>query len=227
MESLILSLVLAFLVGLIHFFGEELDEYLDSKHLLLTSFSAGLTVSYFFLVMLPEISKSFTPIEFNFLFALAGFSIFYIVEEVIYERGSNLSEVRKEFKELHSIFIFSYHFVIGFLLFFLMEDGFSQALLFYVPVLVHTAVNSLAIKEMHEEMLDKLWVKVLASFSAVLGVATSYMVDAAQVVSYSLLGLIGGMFLYIVVHDALDPRRERPVGFMIGVTIFSLAVFLL
>ncbi len=64
-------------------------------------------------------------------------------------------------------------------------------------------------------------------FNFLFALVTSYLVDAAQVVSYSLLGLIGGMFLYIVVHDALDPKRERPVGFMIGVTIFSLAVFLL
>ena len=227
METLFLSLGFAFLIGLVHFFGEEIDEYLDSKHLLLASFSAGLTVSYFFLAMLPEMSEASVNLEYEFLFALGGFSTFYVLEEVIYERGSNLSKVRKEFKELHSVFIFLYHFAIGFLIYFLMAHGRGQALLFYVPVLVHTAVNSLAIKEMHEEMLDKAWVKLSASFSAVLGVLTSYMVDPSQAVSYSVFGFIGGMFLYIVVHDALDPRKERPVGFMIGAAIFSLVVFLL
>ncbi|MFO7793618.1 MAG: hypothetical protein R6V35_01445 [Candidatus Nanohaloarchaea archaeon] len=227
MEAIFLSLGFAFLIGLVHFFGEELDEYLNSKHLLLASFSAGLTVSYFFLAMLPEMSKASVNLEYEFLFALAGFSFFYIVEELIYQRESNLSEVKKEFKELHSAFIFSYHFAIGFLIYFLMEQGQSQALLFYIPVLVHTAVNSLAIKEMHEEMLDKLWIKLSASFSAVLGAITAYLVDPSQFVSYSVFGFIGGMFLYIVVHDALDPKRERPIGFIIGATIFSIIVFLL
>lgn len=227
MEAILLSLGLAFLIGLVHFFGEKLDEYLNSKHLLLASFSAGLTVSYFFLAMLPEMSEASVNLEYEFLFALAGFSFFYIVEELIYERESNLSEVKKEFKELHSAFIFSYHFAIGFLIYFLMEQGQSQALLFYIPVLVHTAVNSLAIKEMHEEMLDKIWIKLSASFSAVLGAITSYLVDPSHFVSYSVFGFIGGMFLYIVVHDALDPKRERPIGFLIGATIFSVVVFLL
>lgn len=225
--ELYIGLGMAFLIGLVHFFGEEIDEYLTSKNLLFASFSAGLTVSYFFLAMLPEMSEASINIEYEFLFALAGFSTFYIIEEVIYERESNLSKVKKEFKELHSIFIFSYHFAVGFLIFFLMEKGFNHALLFYIPVLVHTGVNSLAIKEMDEEMLDKAWIKIFASFSAVFGVLTSYLIDASEAASFSIFGFIGGMFLYIVVHDALDPKRERPIGFMVGVALFSLIVFLL
>ena len=227
MNNLVLALIFSGFLGLVHFFGEEIDEYITSRNLFFASFSAGLTVSYFFLVMLPEMSEAPINIEYEFLFALAGFSAFYLVEEFIYERESNLSRVKKEFKELHSVFIFSYHFVVGFLIFFLMSKGFNRALLFYIPVLVHTAFNSLAIKEMHEQMLDKAWVKLSASFSAVLGVIASYMIDASEAFSFSIFGFIGGMFLYIVVHDALDPRKERPVGFMIGAAIFSLVVFLL
>lgn len=225
--ELILGTLSAFVIGLIHFFGEEVDEYLSSDSLFLASFSAGFTVSYFFLSMLPEIAEKSLSLDYEFIFALMGFAAFYLVEEFIYERGSNLSEVRKEFKELHSVFIFSYHFAVGFILYFLFTQGFNQAFLFYVPVLLHTAVNSLAIKEMHEEMLNRLWVKLTASFSAVLGVIASYIVNPSEFLSFSIFGFIGGMFLYIVVHDALDPESERPLGFILGTVAFILLLTLL
>lgn len=225
--ELILAIGLAFLLGLVHFFGEEIDEYIMPENLFLASFSAGLTVSYFLLGMLPEIINAPTNLEYNLLFALVGFSLFYIVEEIIYERESNLSDVKKEFKELHSFFIFSYHFVLGFLIYFLIGEGLYQVLLFYLPVFVHTAVNSLAIKEMNEEMLDKAWIKLSASFASVLGVSVSYLIGVSDFVSYSLFGFIGGMFLYLVVHDALDPQRERPIGFITGALVFSMIVFVL
>lgn len=224
---LYLGLGMAFVLGLVHFFGEEIDEKFSTDNLFLASISAGFTVSYFFLEMLPVMVSVSFNIEYEFLFALAGFSFLYIIEEFIYERESNLSEVRKGFKELHTVFIASYHLVIGFLIFFLLQNSFSQAFLFYLPVLMHSAVNSVAIKEMHEEMLDRISVKLLASFSAVFGVLLSYFVTPSSTTAYSIFGLMGGMFLYIVVHDALDPQRERPLGFLLGISAFLMLILLL
>jgi 4-hydroxybenzoate polyprenyltransferase len=224
---LYLALAMSGFLGLTHFFGEELDEHFSGNSLLLASFSAGFTVSYFFLAMLPEMSSASKIVSFEFFFALMGFSLLYVIEEFVYERESNLSQVRKGFKEVHTLFISSYHFVIGFLLYFLILENTSQALLFYIPVLMHSAVNSVAIKEMHEEMLDILSVKLLASFSAVLGVILSYFVTPSSQTAYSIFGLVGGMFLYVVVHDALDPKRERPLGFITGSAAFILLLSLL
>ena len=222
--DLILGLALASLIGLLHFFGEEIDERFSSSHLLLASFSAGLTIAYFFLSMLPKISRASGVNEYEFLYALLGFSIFYLVEEFIYERDSHLDDIKKDFKELHSVFIASYHFAVGLVLYFLIESSLSEAFLFFIPVVVHTAVNSLAIKEMHEEMLDKITVKLFASFSAVLGVVVAHILEISQSVSYAFFGVIGGMFLYVVVHDALSPERERPKGFILGALTFVILV---
>jgi len=222
--QLILALALASVIGFLHFFGEEIDERISTDNLLLASFSAGLTIAYFFLSMLPKISAASHVIEYEFLYALAGFSMFYVVEEFIYERDSHLSEIKKDFKELHSVFIFGYHFAIGLVLYFLLGEAVNEALLFFFPVMIHTAVNSLAIKEMHEEMLDKISVKLVASFSAVLGVAVAHFFQLSQTFSYSVFGVIGGMFLYVVVHDALSPESERPLGFILGAAVFVLIV---
>lgn len=221
------GLGMAFVLGLVHFFGEEIDEMFSTDNLFLASVSAGFTVSYFFLEMLPVMVDASVSMQYEFLYALSGFSFLYIVEEFIYERESNLSAVRRGFKELHTLFIASYHLVIGFLIFFLLQNGFDQALLFFIPVLMHSAVNSVAIKEMHEEMLDKISVKLLASFSAVFGVLLSYFVKPSSASAYSIFGIMGGMFLYIVVHDALDPQKERPLGFLLGIAAFLILILLI
>lgn len=221
------GLGMAFFLGLVHFFGEEIDEKFSTDNLFLASISAGFTVSYFFLEMLPEMASASLTLKYEFLFALAGFSFLYIVEEFIYERESNLSDIRKGFEELHTVFIASYHLVVGFLIFFLLQNSPDQAFLFFLPVLMHSAVNSVAIKEMNEEMLDKISVKLAASFSAVFGVLISYFVTPTSSTAYSIFGFVGGMFLYIVVHDALDPQRERPKGFLIGIIGFILLISLL
>lgn len=215
---------LALVIGLVHFFGEEIDEYTGTYNFLIVSFSAGLTVSYFFSTLIPEVMSNLSfPVQNASI--LAGFSAFYVLEEVLYKRGQNLGEIKTEFKEAHSLFIVFYHVVIGMILGFLASESFKQMLLFFLPVLLHTLVNSLSIKEMHEEMLQNIYVKVFASLATLVGVLITLSFDISAKLSYNLLGIVGGAFIYIVIHDALDPRRERPVGFISGVSAFIVFMF--
>jgi hypothetical protein len=218
--------ILGLSIGFVHYFGEQIDEYLKGYSFLLASFSAGFTISYFFIRLLPEtMSNSYTSI--SNLFILIGFSSLYIVEEFVYTREEVFGEINYEFKEVHTVLVSVYHIVIGMLITFLAGKSGEQLLLFYLPVLFHTGVNSLAVKEMKEEMLDKMVVKLFASFSTLIGVLVSFTVNFNQQTLYSLFGLIGGAFMYIVIHDALDPRKERPVGFISGVTAFLILIALI
>lgn len=213
-------------IGFVHYFGEEIDEYIGGYNFLLASFSAGFTVSYFFIRLLPEtMSNSYTSI--SNLFILAGFSSLYVVEEFVYTRDEVFGEINYEFKEVHTVLVSAYHIVIGMLITFLAAGSGEQVLLFYLPVLIHTAVNSLAVREMNEEMLDRKGIKLFASFSALVGVILSFVINFPEELLYSLLGVVGGAFIYIVIHDALDPRKERPVGFLSGVTAFLILIALL
>jgi hypothetical protein len=218
--------ILGLLIGFVHYFGEHIDDYLEGYSFLLASFSAGFTISYFFITLLPEtMSNSYTSV--SNLFILLGFSSLYIVEEFVYTREEVFGEVNYEFKEVHTVLISVYHIVVGMLITFLASKSSEQLLLFYLPVLFHTGVNSLAVKEMNEEMLDKKGVKLFASFSTLIGVLFSFVVNLEEQTLYSLFGLIGGAFIYIVIHDALDPRKERPVGFISGATAFLILITLI
>jgi len=203
-------------IGIVHLFGEFIHKNLGSHKFLVKSFSAGLTVSYFFLVLLPETMNNNVG-SINNLSVLAGFSLFYIIEELLYESEKNLGTIKKEFKEVHSVFISTYHIIIGLMLVFLLEESFNQLILFYIPVLIHTGVNSISMKEMHEQILEKRFYKILVSFSTLIGVSINLIVDITADILYPMLGFIGGAFVYLVIHDALEPRKERPIGFIIGV----------
>ena len=217
--EILLPALLAFILGLAHFFGEEFDEYTSSYNFLFISFSAGFTVAYFFSVLIPEVMANLSlPVQNASI--VFGFSIFYVLEEVLYEKGGNLGNIKTEFKEAHTLFIILYHISIGTMFVFLEKESIVQLTLFFLPVFFHTLVNSLAIKEMHEEMLDNLFVKIVSSLSALIGVLIGSFLTIPVSVLYSILGVLGGAFIYIVVHDALDPRSERPVGFILGVSIF-------
>lgn len=225
--QLVLGLLFAAIIGIVHFFGEEIDEYLGSNNIFLVSFSAGFTISYFFLTMLPEISQGTRLTGYEFLPALSGFAVFYVLEELIYERESHLDQVKKDFKELHTVFVTAYHLAIGVLLYFLIGRGLEGSLLFFLPVLMHTAVNSMSMKELHEEILERTGVKITVSFSTIIGVILTHTLQFSASSIYQLFGFIGGMFIYVVVHDALNPERERPLGFLTGVIFYLFLVYLI
>jgi hypothetical protein len=223
--EVVFPVLLALILGLAHFFGEEFDEYTNSYNFLFVSFSAGFTVAYFFSVLIPEVMSNLSlPVQNASI--LFGFSIFYVLEEVLYEKGGNLGNIKTDFKEAHTLFISLYHISIGMMFVFLVKESLQQLLLFFLPVFLHTLVNSLAIKEMHEEMLDNIFIKALSSLSALIGVFLGSFLFIPISALYIILGVLGGAFIYIVVHDALDPRRERPIGFILGVVIFLLLMII-
>ena len=219
--EIFLPALLAVLIGAVHFFGEEIDELTGNYNFFLVSFSAGFTLAYFFVILIPETSKH-SVLGLDNLSILAGLSLFYILEEIVYERDENFGEIKYEFKEIHTLFVGLYYTAVGTILYFLYVNSMQQLLLFFIPVLIHTAVNSLAMKEMHEEMLKNKIVQIIISLTTLTGVMIGYLLDIPVNLLYTLLGVLGGSFIYIVVHDALDPRRERPLGFITGVVVFIL-----
>lgn len=222
----VIPILAAFVVGVVHFLGEKIDKKLKHKSHLIVSLSTGVTLAYFFTAMIPE-SIEHELFGIQGLSILVGISIFYVLEEVIYDKSKNLGVVRHKFKELHTVFVGLYHVAIGIVLVFLYETSQEQFILFFIPVLIHTAFNSMSMKEMHEEMLEKPVIKLVIGLSTVLGVLLGILLDFSQTVMYSLLGTIGGAFIYIVIHDSLDPRTERPVGFIAGVILFLVIAFAL
>ncbi len=77
-------------------------EYIDRKYLKLhTSIVAGISVAYFFLLVLPEISlhlpePPFNLVIFEFLFVLIGFVFIHVTEKLILQRVDRKSRMEAQ-----------------------------------------------------------------------------------------------------------------------------------
>lgn len=223
-----IPVLLALAISFIHLAGERFNEDSLSHERFWTSLSAGVTVTYLFLVLLPELHQGAALIgSYEFVFALIGFSTMYISKEVIYSRVSDRKSLRKDFKELHTVFLSGYYLCIGALFYMLSRSNTLDAYLLFIPIALHTGFSSLSMKELHEDILDSTLVKISVSFSVLLGVITARLLQLSEPVFYSALGLISGMFFYVVLHDSLKPERDHPAGYVFGVLVYSAILILI
>lgn len=222
-----LALGLGVLLAATHFFGEEINEKYPPKGAV-TSFSAGITVSYIFLQLLPELQTQAQNFgNYTFLYALAGFATVHIAEKYIYHHDKSVNDLKHDFRLLHTIFLFLYHLGLGIILYFLLNADVVHGVLFFVPVLLHTAISSLSLKELHEDILDSLPVKLTVSISAPTGVIISHLLNPTLTQFHIVIGLIAGMFLYIATSDSLTPQSKgEPWSFLSGVLFYTAIILL-
>ncbi len=93
---LIIVIILALLFGLLFFVAD----FFEHKHLKVhISLIAGISVSYFFLLVLPEISKGLPEYPFHleifeYLFVLIGFSFIHVTEKLVLQKVEAKSQKR-------------------------------------------------------------------------------------------------------------------------------------
>jgi len=223
----VLPWVLALVLALVHYFGESInDRIADTKHRI-GSFSAGVTVTYIFLVLFPEMTNGTHYYgDFAFIFALIGFTAIRMTENWVVTHERDIEEIRKDYREIHSVFLFSYNFAIGMVFHYLTAVNVLEGMLFFVPVLLHTAVSSISLKELDEEILDIPVVEFGVSSAFLFGVSVSYLFTPTPDVFHVLLSLVTGTFLYLVIHDGLTAENSAPISYSAGIVLYTLFIVL-
>lgn len=217
------ALVFAGALTITHFLGEELDDLTLPHQAQITAFATGVTVTYVFLTLLPETQNGIQYLgNMAFFFVLLGFSTFHLTKKFIVTHSKSPMEIRHEFKELHTLFFFLYYIAIGILLQLITTNRTVDGLLFFIPIFLHTAVSSLSLTELHEDVLNRLSVKLAVSLAPLFGVG----IASANIISiplfYVILGTVTGMFLYTVIHDALPSDGEgAPHAYLLGTVLYA------
>ena len=181
------GLILALILSIVDFFTEGLFSKASPNKMKFISVSAGVSVSYIFLILLPEIyTRSMEISRLLFLAILFGFGIFHIIEKYIRQNFTG-PELRKEHRAVHSFTSFTYFFVVGFLLVKLAEtdSGLSSVLLF-IPIMLHIIIDSLPRRHTKKRHL-----RALSAASPFLGAVLASFVDVGSVGNVILLGLVG------------------------------------
>ena len=96
MTEFLITVVISLFMAVLFF----ITEFFDKKHLRLhISFIGGISVAYFFLVVLPEISENFPENPFNlvifeYLFVVLGFVFVHVSEKLILQKVEMKSQKR-------------------------------------------------------------------------------------------------------------------------------------
>lgn len=216
--------VFAGLLALIHHFGEHLNDTAFAHQNKIISFSVGVTVTYVFLQLLPEHHRGLEYVgEYGSLSILIGFSTIYLTEKWAYQHDKSFEALKQDFKEIHSAFLFLYYFVIGVLIYELIHQfNVVEGTLFFIPIMFHTAISSFSLIEVDEEILNNPIVRIGITIAVLLGTGAAALFQISLPVFYVLLGTVTGMFLYVVIHDAM-PQRDagRPLYFLLGLLFYS------
>lgn len=217
----VLPWLFAALLVIVHFFGEQIARH--ERHAELTSFATGVTVTYIFLQLLPEHHKGIEHLgEFGWFSALIGFSLLHAIEKYIYGHEKSVEQIRHDFKELHSSFLFAYYTMIGVILTYLVQRDVVHGTLFFIPVFLHTTISSLSLTELHDDIVNNRFVHMAIINAVVLGVLAATLVPIGPAMFHILLGVLTGMFLYIIIHDSMAQKTEGYVfSFLLGTVLYS------
>tara|TARA_Y100000310_G_scaffold241784_1_gene245835 strand:+ start:1467 stop:2147 length:681 start_codon:yes stop_codon:yes gene_type:complete len=221
---MVIGYILALILSVVDFFTEGLFSKASQNKMKFISISAGVSVSYIFLILLPEIYFGSVAISRAlFLSVLFGFGIFHVIEKYIRQNFTGPA-LRKEHRLAHSSTSFAYFFVVGFLLVKLAEVGNSlSSVLLFIPIMLHIVIDSLPRRHTKKHHL-----RALSASSPFLGAFAAAFVDVGSAGNVVLLGIVGGALLYTVIRESLPRDREgKPLYFVTGLLLFTVLILLL
>jgi zinc transporter ZupT len=222
-EATVFAAVCGVLLTLIHLASERIEPRHGAMRWRIISFAAGISIAYLFLHLLPETYEAADHIRgWVFVFLLAGFAVFHLIEKYIYQHAER-ERLVEELKEIHSISFFAYHFVVGIALRGKFEDSVLEGLLFLVPVAFHAGLSTASLSGIHGDMRQRASVRVFLSLSTLLGVVFAVFIPIPPALELGLVSFVAGVLLYIIVREFL-PQKEKgePAYFVLGLLVFAI-----
>lgn len=216
------------MIAVVHFLGEELDQYIGDYRDSAMSFTAGVSIAYIFVQLLPEFHRiALNSSELVFVFPLLGFSSIHLAEKYIARSGFPRDKMLREYAEVHSAFLFIYHAAVGYLVASLLDTSAVSGLLFFIPIVLHSAVSSLSIKELHDTFGARTSFKLVISSSPLIGVLVFNLGMVTQSFFNLVFGMVVGMFFYVVIRDSIpDGDRSHPSEYLAGVMIYFAVILI-
>jgi hypothetical protein len=219
-----LALVFGLAMGLGHYFSENTLKLCKKVLGEVTSFAAGISVTYVFMQLFPEfVKRTFSVYHPSiFLSILVSFSAFHIIEKYIYQHSPRKGVFRKLSIEDTTI-SFIYHFIIGILLVELTAKNLVEGALFFFPVFFHTAVHTLPV-----DITKSRNMKIFLATATLWGVLTAaYIYTPSMMITTILIGFVIGALLFSVIRHSLPTGREgKPLYFVLGMLIYSMIIIL-
>jgi len=219
-----LSFICAIGFALIHFFSKSMrfaDKVPRSKFL---SFSAGVAVSYVFVMLLPELkdyqqvlSKELENSPWQYLenhiyiIALVGLVLFYSLERLVKasQKDSQFENTSSGVFWIHMSSFFVYNAIIGYLL---VQEEFTT----FFGLGVHFVTNDWSLRRDHKQIYDQ-YGRILLTAAILLGWLLGVLTEVNELVLSILQAFIAGGIILNVLKEELPQEQESSIGsFLIG-----------
>ena len=212
----------------VHFLGEELEGLISGYRDEVVSFSSGASITYIFVQLMPEFHRIMTEVsELIFIFPLLGFSSIHLVEKYVAKSNIEGEQMRRDYAEIHSAFIFLYSGAIGYLIASLIAENAVSGLLFFLPIIMHVAVSSFSVTELHEKFARRNSVKYVVSLAPILGVLIHRTGLLTRGQFNLVFGTVIGMFFYIVIRDSIpEGNKGKPAEYTAGMLIYLIVILI-
>lgn len=223
MTSEILAIIFALIIALAYHFGNQFIFKKKNVRNKLISFSAGISVTYLILELFPRFTAGALEIgQLIFLSVLFGFITHHLIEKNIYQHHHLKQDLKRLLSLEENIFSFFYHLIVGVLMIYLLKGHLVDGLLFFIPILSFTLINSLT-TEPHISLVDS----ILNSSACLIGViSTIFIYDHIPAwFFYSILGFIIGIMMFSITrHHVPFGKKGKPEYFFIAFVIYSIII---
>jgi hypothetical protein len=222
-----LAIFYGLILTVVHYYADRFNAFCRGAKDELLSFTAGISLTYICLKLLPESTKALEYDTRNiFVFILLGLVINHVIEKYVYQHTSRRKLLRA-IKEAHSLAFFIYHLVIGVIMVYITRwNGFFGATLFLVPMFFHTGISKVSIEEIHVLAKGHPIIRIILSASTFIGVMIAVLTNLPAILSYYALGFVIGALLYIVIRDEIPEKKKGKLHyFVIGVLLYSTFIF--
>lgn len=195
----------------------------------LKSLTAGLSVAYVFLVLIPEIAalKVTTSIE-PLTLAFFGFIIFHLTHSFVFQTRSHIKRITL-LDEVHVATAGLYNFLLAFLLVELLKINIFQGIIVSAIIITHTILSELTHADMqpNTKLSEQIKPTVI-----ILGTLAGGLLATFGVVHYAiadiLFGFTAGAIIYITIREEIpSDSKGKPKWFIIGAAILYLVDLLL
>ena len=237
------GLILAIALALVHSFASQLPIFKIIPRFRWTSFAGGVSLSYVFLDIFPELSHSQEELQHSelpllqylenhvYILALIGLLVFYGLDLLVIR--SKLLHKSKSNSENSQVIIFWIHIsafatlniIFGYLLQDLSEHSLIDCLLFFISVALHFFIMDDNLREHQTSLYDRQgrWFLVGA---IILGAIVGQVVHWQEAAIAIVWSFLAGSIILNVLKRELPDEKDNCFGSFIGGTILF-AVLLL
>ena len=146
--------------------------------------------------------------------------------------------LNRDIDEVHAITNYFYHWCIGLLIFSLLSVDLFSAFFFFVFAYLNSTISNASNRHVdiydmniHMSVSEEGLSKIILPSSVLVGMIAGFLFELflpiPEILVNSLLAFISGVILYVIVREVIPEKTKgKPIYFLIGVILFSLAIIL-